>query len=236
MIVSIHQPNLFPWLGFFDKMAQADVFVLLDNVPFTKGGYQNRVQIKGPSGPVWLTVPVLTKGQLGQNTWDVEINHQVAWQRKHLGSLTAAYGAAPGFTKLMAHLQQLYSREFTKLVDFTIPGILILKEWLRIETRIVRASDLGVSGSGSQLLCEIVKQLGGKIYLSGPSGRTYLDTSLFERQGIQVKYHTFQSFEYPQRFGAFIPGLSVLDYLANDPDVTLWHAHRFQTGHWRKSP
>lgn len=226
MIVSIHQPNLFPWLGFFDKMAQADVFVLLDNVPFTKGGYQNRVQIKTPAGPSWLTVPVLTKGRLGQSTLEVQINTTVAWQRIHLRSLTAAYGATPGFTKIMPRLRELYSRHFSKLVDFTIPGILLLKELLGIRTPIVRASDLGLEGSGSQLLCEIVKRLGGKIYLSGPTGRNYVDTSLFESYGIQVRYQEFQSFEYPQRFGAFIPGLSSLDYLANDPGAELWKARR----------
>lgn len=226
MIVSIHQPNLFPWLGFFDKMARADTFVLLDNVPFTKGGYQNRVQIKGPSGPFWLTVPVVTKGRLGQSTLDVEINNTVAWQRTHLGSLRAAYGSAPGFHTLMARLQDIYSLEVAKLVDFTIPGILLLKEMLGIDTPIVRASRLGVSGSGSQLLCDVVKQLGGTVYLSGPSGREYLDLSVFERDSIRVEYHSFEAFQYPQRFGAFTAGLSALDYLANDPGAKLWHARR----------
>lgn len=226
MIVSIHQPNLFPWLGFFDKMARADVFVLLDNVPFTKGGYQNRVRIKGPSGPLWLTVPVITKGRLGQSTMDVEINNTVEWKRTHLGSLKTDYSSAPGFHKLMAHLLEIYSLEVAKLVDFAIPGILLLKEMLGINVPIVRASQLGVSGSGSQLLCDIVKQLGGTIYLSGQSGRNYLDILAFERANISVEYHLFEPFQYPQRFGAFIPGLSALDYLANDPDAKLWHDAR----------
>lgn len=227
-MVAIHQPNLFPWLGFFDKMAQVDVFVLLDNVPFSKGGYQNRVQVKGSSGPVWLTVPVITKRRLGQNTMDVQINSTVGWQRMHLATLTAAYGRAPGFGKLMTRLQHVYSGSFIRLVDFTIPGILCLKELLGITTTIVLASELGVSGSGSSLLCEMVRRVGGTAYLSGPSGRNYLDISPFEQQGVEVAYHAFEPFEYPQRFGSFVPGLSALDYLANDPDTALWRARRAQ--------
>ena len=79
MIVTIHQPNFVPWTGYFDKMVRADVFVLLDTVPFTKGGFQNRVKVKGHDGPQWLTVPVHTKGKLGQLTTEVETNEARPW-------------------------------------------------------------------------------------------------------------------------------------------------------------
>lgn len=222
MIVSIHQPNLFPWLGFFDKMACSDVFVLLDTVPFTKGGFQNRVQLKGSNGAQYLTVPVITKGRLGQLTHDVAINNLNQWKKDHPNTFMCLYRGTPGYDQLMSKLEQLYVPSYDKLVDFTIPGILLLKQELDIATGIIRASDLGITGNGSQLLCDLVCAVGGKVYISGPSGKAYLDEKAFEHRGIRVQYHQFQVFGYPQRFGDFGGGLSALDYLFNQPDLSLW--------------
>ena len=97
MIVGIHQPNYMPWLGFFDKMRRCDVFVLLDTVPYTKNGYQNRCMIRGAQGGFWLTVPVITKGRLGQLTKDVEINNRVNWRDKHWKSIAQNYCKARCF-------------------------------------------------------------------------------------------------------------------------------------------
>src|SRR3546814_3690829 len=57
MIVAIHQPNYLPWLGYFHKIARADVFVFLDDVQFSKNGYTNRVRILGDGAARWLTIP-----------------------------------------------------------------------------------------------------------------------------------------------------------------------------------
>lgn len=222
MRVAIHQPNLFPWLGFFDKMAQADLFIFLDNTPFTKGGYQNRVQIKGPQGAQWLTVPVHTKGRLGQLTYAVEIDNKLTWHSTHLKTFQMLYGRAPGFERLYPYLERVYQSSYERLVPFNLAGIELARRELGIATPCLLASELGVSGAGSQLLCDLVAQAGGTIYLSGPSGRNYLDEALFHRRGIAVEYHSFMPFEYPQRYGAFIGGLSVLDYLFNDSGLEAW--------------
>lgn len=123
MIVTAHQPNLFPWLGFFDKMACADVFVLLDNVQFTRRGFQNRVKVKGTSGEQWLTLPVKTKGRYDQQTGDVEINHEQDWKNDHLRTLTTLYGGANGFARLMPLLEELYGQSHEKLTDLTCQGL-----------------------------------------------------------------------------------------------------------------
>ena len=58
MIVTIHQPEHLPWLGFFDKIRQADVWVSLDHVQYRKNYFQHRNRIRGDRGAIWLTVPV----------------------------------------------------------------------------------------------------------------------------------------------------------------------------------
>ena len=65
MIVSIHQPNYLPWLGYFDKIIKSDIFVIFDDVQYPrgkKGFFGNRNQIKTNNGKMWLTVPVIGKG------------------------------------------------------------------------------------------------------------------------------------------------------------------------------
>ncbi|QQE75515.1 WbqC family protein [Brevibacillus composti] len=150
MIVAIHQPNLFPWLGFFDKMARADLFILLDHVQFTRRGYQNRVQLKGPQGLQWLTVPVKSKGLYQQLTCDVEINGEAGdWRQAHLKTLERLYRGAPGYAELIPAVADLYHSPQTRLVDLTIPAIEWIKSRLEIDTPIRLASDLPVAGTRS---------------------------------------------------------------------------------------
>lgn len=226
MIVTIHQPNLFPWLGFFDKMACADVFVLLDHVQFTKRGYQNRVQIKGSSGAQWLTVPVKTKGRYHQLTCEVEIDSELAWKKDHLRTLHTVYGGTPGYAATIAAVEELYGGSQQKLTELTIPGIALLAHRLGLATRLVRATELDASGSRSELLANLVIAAGGTTYLSGPSGKQYLDEDVFAAKGLRVEYHHFVPEPYPQRFGSFIGGLSVLDYLFHDPALVYWRRMR----------
>lgn len=222
MIVAIHQPNYFPWLGFFDKMRQADVFVLLDTVPYTKGGYQNRIQVKGANGVQWLTIPVLSKGRLGQSTSDVLMSTETPWRRNHILTLKTFYRNTPCFADLMPQIEEFYTNPTQGLTDFAMPGIELIRDRLQIGTRLVNASDLNATGSASELLLNIVRSLGGTTYLSGPSGRNYLDLEIFAAASIEVNFHSFTPFEYPQANPPFAGGLSTLDYLFNKGSEPWW--------------
>lgn len=225
MTVAIHQPNLFPWIGFFDKMRLADVLILLDTVPFTKGGFQNRVKLAGPRGAQWLTVPVQTKGHMGQRTCDVAMADASRLAHTHLSTFTALYRKAPGYQRLWGRMEELYRKTDGSLVEFTIPGIMMIRHLLGVTTEVVRASDLSAAGSRDELLCALVREVRGTTYLSGPSGRGYLDEGVFRAQGVDVRYHSFYPFSYPQVCGAFLGGLSAIDYLFCDPYLNEWREH-----------
>ena len=79
----------------------------------------------------------------------------------------------------------------------------------------IRASDLKAKGIRSDLLVNICKEMGADEYLSGPSGRNYLDDKLFKNEKIRVTYHEYIHPAYPQKFGGFSKGLSIIDMLAN---------------------
>lgn len=219
MIVAIHQPNFLPWLGFFHKLCCAQVFVLLDNVPYTKNGYQNRVKIRSAQGEQWLTVPVLTKGRFGQLTNEVPIDTTHHWQRIHLRTWRTNYHRAPYYDQIMEWLKPFYVRQAVNLADFNQALIRAIVEHLGVPTELVLASSLVGEGSGPKLLLDLVKAVGGDVYLSGASGRDYLDLSIFKHEKVEVRFQEFRHPAYPQLYGDFIPGLSIIDMLMNlDPD------------------
>jgi hypothetical protein len=216
VIVAAHQPNFAPWLGFFDKMRHADVLVLLDTVQFAKRGYQNRTRIKGPGGPQWLTVPVVTKGRYDQATRDVEIDESTGWRRVHLRTLRSVLARAPHAHELFDCLEPVYAQPGVhRLVDVTTALIGEVVKRLGIATHLVAASELGCTGRGSALMLELTRAAGGGVYLSGTTGRRYLEPAMFAEAGVQLRYHEFTPFPHPQQHGPFVAGLSCLDYLAN---------------------
>jgi WbqC-like protein family len=216
VIVSVHQPNFAPWLGFFDKMVHSDVMVLLDSVQFIKRGYQNRARIKGTGGPQWLTIPVISKGRYHQLTRDVEIDESRGWRSVHLRTLQTVLAKAPYRDEVLDFLDPIYGKEeLHNLADFNSVLIRGIVGRLGITTRLVPASELDCPGSSSRLMLNLTKAVGGDTYLSGPTGRNYLEPEMFDEAGAELRYHGFTPFEYPQQFGVFEPGLSCLDYFAN---------------------
>ncbi len=216
MRVAIHQPNFLPWLGYFYKMAQCDVFVLLDNVQYTKNSFINRNRIKTPQEAMWLTVPVKIKGRFGQLIKDVEITNKVDWRKKHLGTLETNYRKAEFFEPVFQSLKAIYFMgDWNNLCELNIR----LLEWtlslLKLEKKLVRASDLNVEGESTQLLINIVKKLGGNIYLSGFGGAKYQEEELFKKAGVTLTYYAFEHPVYPQLWAGFVPNLSIIDLLFN---------------------
>jgi hypothetical protein len=224
VIVSAHQPNFAPWLGFFDKALHSDVLVLLDTVQFIKRGYQNRARVKAAGGPQWLTVPVISKGRYDQATRDVEIDETARWRSVHLRTLQSILAKAPHRDEVFDVVEPVYARtDVHRLVDLNVALIRAVADRLGIPTRLVLASELELEGSSTRLMASLTTAVGGDVYLSGPTGRRYLEPELFNAAGLELRYHSFDVFEYPQLHGAFEPGLSCLDYLANCGS-TLWKA------------
>ncbi len=223
MIISIHQPNYLPWSGFFHKLSLCDAFVLLDTVPFSKNGYQNRCRIKGASGGQWLSVPVRTKGRLGQPTNQVEFS-DTSFAKKHWRTLDQCYRKCPGWGATAEWLQPaLIQTDSALLSQMTSKLIREAARCIGADCRIVNASQLDVQGTRSELLASICEKMEATEYISGPSGRGYLDLEPFERLGVSVSFHQFSPPEYPgQPFGDFEKGLSIVDLIAAvGPDAVL---------------
>jgi hypothetical protein len=221
MKVGIHQPMYLPWLGLFDRINRCDVFVLLDNVAYSKGYFINRNKIKMQTGWIWLTVPVLTKGLFGQLIKDVKIDNQSKWRKLHWKSIYYSYKDAPYFSEYSDFFEKLYRREWISLFDLQKEILDFLLKLLGIKTAVTMASDLDAKGGKGELILNICKSLGADSYLSGPDGRNYLDLKTWDKNNIKVTFHNYNHPEYPQLYGDFIFNMSVIDLLFNCGEKSL---------------
>jgi hypothetical protein len=221
-IVAIHQPNFMPWLGYFDRMIEADLFVLLDHVQFERRNYQNRMMIRLEDTSKWLTVPVV---QLSQK--ELIIDKQVDnpedtnggrwWGPNHFATLRYAYRKAPYFEQYAPRLREILEARWDKLVDLNLATLDFLRESFEIDTPMVRSSTLNVPGARSQLLLNICTHVGGSAFLGGMGGsREYLQQDEFRAANMGVLWQDFVHPVYPQCGSeVFIKGLTALDLLFN---------------------
>jgi len=215
MIVTIHQPMYLPYPGIFNKMKTADIFVFFDDAEYSSGYYYNRNRIKGPNGEIMLTVPVMKKKGIKLN--EIEIAQNIHWQEKHLKSLISCYEKSEHFKDYQGFFEEIYSKKWSKLHDLNMKTTLYLMENLDIDVPFYFSSKLLKEGNllGTKRLVEICKSLDAKTYLSGISGRDYLEIELFKENSIIVEYQNHTTKEYKQLYPPFISNLSIIDLLFN---------------------
>lgn len=215
MIGTIHQPEHLPWLGFFHKLNQAELFVSLDNVQYRKGYFQNRNKIRNEAGWAWITVPI-EKQPLHTSINEIILRaDNLQAREKSLAEIREAYREAPYFGNYWDEFQAVYRRPFTHLAPLNDAVIRLFIDMLGMKTEIVTASSLGSVGSKSDLILNLCRETGMTTYVSGISGGDYLDAAQFEAAGIQVVFQHFLHPIYPQLHEPFLPCMSVLDLLMN---------------------
>ena len=209
--VGIHQPNYLPWLGYFYKISRSDVFVFLDDVQFSKNGYCNRVQILQNGKPRWLSVPVSYK--FGEAIDQITLA-QPDWPRRHLDTFQTNYGNSRHFKSVWTSLRDIYhalpTGGLAQTNRFLVEAI---TEQLGLSCQFAASSNLDSKDyTGDDRLVQIAKQIAqGGSYISGCGAANYQDKAKFYGAGLSLIYSEFQSSDYYQGGGPFVPGLSVVD-------------------------
>jgi hypothetical protein len=210
------QPTYLPWLGYFGLMQSVDLFVLLDFVQFARRSWQQRNQIKTANGPLWLSVPVHTKGKRDQLISEVEIDYGHDFPQTHQKTLEMNYKKSANFDVYSSQVFKILNTKNQYLSELTMSLIHWLKNALGITTEIRLASEFMRSGTKADLLASICEQVAATEYISPPGSKDYLDESnAFSERNIPIRYFHFNHPEYTQRFGAFLPNMSVIDLLFN---------------------
>jgi len=214
--IVISQPMFFPWVGMFEQMRLADVYVHYDDVQFSKGSFTNRVQIKTAQGIRWLSMP-LRDLHLGQEIRDVLVDDRQDWRRKHLQTLEQAYAGALFRDEMLGLADEVYRSPADRVSDLAAASMEALRRYFGLAnpSEILWSSRLRIPGESSARVLAIVKLLGGNVYITGHGARNYLDHELFEREGVRVEYLDYEKLPYPQLHGEFTPYVSALDLIAN---------------------
>ena len=211
--VAIHQPNYIPWLGFFYKIFQSDIFVFLDDVQFSNEGMHNYHYIKAKKGSVRLKIPVIQT--LGDKIYEVKVRDDVDWRKKHLDQLKVNYCQADYFEEVYSDFALLINESFEYLPDLNISIIKFICDKLGIRYNFIMSSDLKINSSKEAKIIDICKALGCEEYYSGIGARSYQNEKDFTKNGIQLKYSEFKIFQYPQQFSGFQSNVTILDFLMN---------------------
>ncbi len=224
MIVAAHQPHYMPWLGYLDKLAKADLFVVMDDLQYEAQNFQNRQRLKLSAGPQWLTVP-LERGSQSDRICDKVIDNRGSrrqhWQRRTWMTLELHYRRAPYWESYADELRAVYAQTWTSLLELEMHMLELARKWLHITTPIIRASSLRLTGQKTERLIDMCKKVDARCYLSGGGGSTdYLDVEQMGRAGIGVVWQHFNHPRYPQRYAdvGFASHLGFLDLVLNCGD------------------
>lgn len=219
MTVSIMQPAYLPWLGYFDRLSKSDLHIILDHVNLdgnSKTKFANRNKVRTPEGWTWLTVPLRSKGKHGSLLLNVvEITEESTWKTKHWQTLKSCYSRSPYFNKHRDFFEQIYAREWVKLIDLLRTTGDYLRAVIGITCQILNSSELRVSGEKDELIFNLCREVGATKYISGPFGRDYLNAQSFSEAGIDLVFHEYSHPNYMQVFSGFEPNMSIVDLLFN---------------------
>jgi hypothetical protein len=215
MILAVHQPQYLPWLGYLHKIAACDLFIFLDDVQYKKREFQNRNKIKTPQGPLWLTVPVVTKHKQLQKINEVMIDNETGWNGDHWKSIERNYAHADFLGEHRAFFEKLYGAGHDSLSALSMEIIEYMLSYLMINTTRKLSSEFNLTSTSTERIIDLCKKTGADAYLSGAGGKDYMDEALFQKNGIRLMYQDFKHPEYKQLHGKFEPYLSAADLLLN---------------------
>ena len=213
MIISIHQPQYIPWIPYFSKIYQSNVFVFLDDVQYQKNGLQNRNFILCKNRPTRLTIPVSCR--FGYRINEVKIGDNNIL-KKHWQTIEQCYKKVNLFSEIMLFLHEIYQKKYTLLSELNIEIIKGILSFLSIDRELINSSDIEKQGTKSDLILCICKHVKADTYLTGSGGLEYLNIEDFRKEGIRIQVMEYNFKPYLQHNSRdFVDKLSILDLVFN---------------------
>jgi hypothetical protein len=224
MIIAIHQPNYIPWLGYFYKIYQSDIFVFLNDAQFSNEGMHNYHYLKTPQGPFRLKIPVEKK--LGDKIFEVQTKDVLGWKAKHLKTIDHIYSRAPHFKEVFADFSVLLEKEYSNLSEMNIEIISFICKKFKFTTTLYLSSESGINTTKEEKILDLCNFLNANVYYSGTGAKAYQSENNFIKRNIELRYSVYKPFEYSQYHGTFQSNVTILDYLMHcgyDWDRVLKH-------------
>ncbi|MCP2680201.1 WbqC family protein [Maricaulaceae bacterium NA33B04] len=214
--LAIMQPTFLPWVGYFALMDRVDRFVFLDDVQFDRRSWQQRNRIKTANGPLWLTVPILTKGRRDQTIAEAQIQPDARFGEAAIKTLEHAYARAEYFGPVMDKIAPILADTQVGLCDLNINLIKSICQLMGLQAKAVRSSSTPVASTKAQRLADLCVAHAASDYISPPGSRDYLDgDEALEQAGVKLHYFAYEHPKWSQLHGSFEPFMSVLDLVMN---------------------
>jgi len=212
----ITQSNYIPWKGYFDSIQKVDVFVVYDDMQYTKRDWRNRNLIKTPQGLKWLSIPVEVSGNYLQKISDTKIADK-NWKNSHWDILKQNYRSAQCFKEMSDWIEPLYRNcNFNYLTEINLHFITAIMNFFKIRTEIRYSNEFELADERTLKLVRICQDLQVTDYYSGPAAKAYMDESLFNTASVNVNYWDYSKYpEYPQLGQTFEHSVSILDLIFN---------------------
>lgn len=218
-VVASHQPHFFPWLGYLDKIAKSDLFIINDIAQLETKSPMTRNKIISEQGTVrYINIPIKKAGHIGLPNNKIKLSDWDTSRDKVLGVLINSYRKSPFFDEIIPLIERLFENRYEYLCEIALASIDLFRECLEITTPIIINSslDVEIGNSKSASICNKIKAVGGTVYLSGVGAKKYMEESIFAKEGIKVVYQDYKTLVYHQHnTPEFIPNLSALDLLFN---------------------
>ncbi len=212
----ITQSNYIPWKGYFDSINQVDIFVIYDDMQYTKRDWRNRNYIKTPQGLKWLSIPVEVSGKFTQKINETLISDK-SWNRSHWESIKQNYKDAACYKDNKDWLENLYMNcNFDKLTEVNEYFLKGIGDFLGITTAYRRSEEFVLCEDRTQKMVDICVELGATQYFTGPNAKQYIEEEKFSDKGVQLNYFDYSGYkEYPQLYGPFEHSVSIIDMIMN---------------------
>jgi hypothetical protein len=219
-ILVAHQPEFLPWLGFISKARMGDVYYILDTVQFMKEHWHSRNKIRKKDGWLWLMTPVKNSKRTLLMWPEAMIDNTKNWKRKQLNSIRMCYSGTKYFDEIYAELEELYSKEYEYLIDFSEAIIRYAFKKFDINIPIYRTSKLikegkDISGKKTDLILNMCNSANAKTFVFGQDGKTYIEKEKFNQAGIDYIFQKFTHPKYKQKYPGFESHMSFIDVLFN---------------------
>jgi len=186
--ISAHQPAYLPWMGYFHKIINSDIFIVMDSVQYEKNSFINRNKINTPNGDIWLTVPVLTKDYKTKQLKDLEIQNNIKWKQKHVDSIFFNYKKTQYFKYYYPVIKDMYQISHNNLGDLLKHQLKVLLNLLEIDTKIVYLSDLNINSSKQELIKDMCLSTDSNEFIFGSQGKNYAEKNYFDKNNISIKF------------------------------------------------
>ena len=216
--IAILQSNYIPWKGYFDLINSVDEFIFFDEMQYTKRDWRNRNIIKTPNNLIWLSIPVFDKGcQKSHQKIKDTIVVDSSWSRRHWNTIIQNYKKTSCFKEYRDIIEDLYLfKEEKYLCEINYKFIRAINYILGINTKLSLSSEYKLIDGKTERLVDLVKQAGGKEYISGPAAKNYIDKQLFEDADIKISWIDYIGYpKYNQLFPPFEHNVSILDLIFN---------------------